>query len=149
MATLAPSPLAEARSLHAVGDLRRATELYRDALAVEPGNVIAMLGLSLIARQTGQAGAALRMASAAVEANPENPLARTTLAHAHLAQGEREKAKEELREALRLSPYEIPALLALGDLLTAEACRKPLSSRAVDSPQPAAGSFRTGQLAGG
>ncbi len=120
MPVVATSPLAEARSLHAVGQLLEAAEHYRATLAAEPGNLPALLGLSLIARQTGQALPALRMGLAAVEADPQSALAHTTVAHAYVAMQERGEAERHLREALRLNPYEVAALLAMGDLLTAE-----------------------------
>ena len=69
-ALVAPSPLARAREHHARGELLAAADGYRETLEAQPASRDALLGLSLIARQTNQPLAALRMAEAALTATP-------------------------------------------------------------------------------
>ena len=122
------STIAEAHSLHSSGHLLAAAELYRMALATEPANQQALLGLSLIARQSGLPLPALRMAQAAVDANPTSALAHTTLAHAYQAIRDLDAAENHLHAALRFHPFELSALLALGELLTIKGRLGPAAS---------------------
>jgi tetratricopeptide (TPR) repeat protein len=77
--------LAEARTAHGNGDLRAAAEAYRRVLLLAPIHAAAFLGLSLIARQTNQVEAALRLARASVAANPRIALAWSNLGDLLLA----------------------------------------------------------------
>ena len=69
VATLAIS-LQQARHYHARGNLLQAAESYRQTMQCSPSSPEALLGLSLIARQSGQLKAALHMAIAALAASP-------------------------------------------------------------------------------
>jgi tetratricopeptide (TPR) repeat protein len=64
----APFVLSQARAHHAQGELVAAAEGYREVLETSPQSRDALLGLSLIARQSRQPLPALRMAEAALAA---------------------------------------------------------------------------------
>ena len=80
--------IARARAAHTEGDLRTAAEEYRRVLFTAPAQSTALLGLSLIARQTGQFGAALHMAQAAVTASPRMAVAWSNLGDILLARAQ-------------------------------------------------------------
>jgi tetratricopeptide (TPR) repeat protein len=77
--------LAKAREAHTRGHLREAAEAYRTVLFAAPAHPAALLGLSLIARQTSQPQAALRMAHAAVAAGSRSAPAWSNLGDILLA----------------------------------------------------------------
>ncbi|HTJ29608.1 MAG TPA: tetratricopeptide repeat protein, partial [Acidobacteriaceae bacterium] len=77
--------LVAARAAHGRGDLREAAEQYRRVLFVSPAHAAALLGLSLIARQSSQFEPALHMAQAAVAASPLSALAWSNLGDILLA----------------------------------------------------------------
>jgi len=121
----AAAPLREARRHHLAGHLLQAAECYRQALAAEPNCTPALLGLSLIARHSGQLLPALHMAQAAVSGAPHSALAHCALAHGYQALRALTQAEAHFREAIRLNPAEISALLGLAELLVATSCGHP------------------------
>jgi tetratricopeptide (TPR) repeat protein len=122
-ALVAPSPLARAREHHARGELLAAADGYRETLEAQPASRDALLGLSLIARQTNQPLAALRMAEAALTATPacEASGANWALAWANygdcLFPYDRESAEAAFRQAIRLDDEIAAAHFGLGNLL--------------------------------
>jgi tetratricopeptide (TPR) repeat protein len=70
----APPVLSDARAHHAQGELVAAAQGYREVLEDAPESREALLGLSLIARQSRQAVPALRMAEAALAVSHERDL---------------------------------------------------------------------------
>jgi len=111
--------LHSARGFHTSGHLLEAAAFYRQAFDEDPCSLAAVLGLSLIARQSGQLLPSLHMAQAAVAIDPLNALAHCTLAHGYLALHELALAESHFRESLRLNHSELPSLLGLAELLTA------------------------------
>jgi len=103
-----PDSLESARSHHAQNRLLQAAEAYRDALATDPSSQPALLGLSLIARQSNQLAPALRMAQAALAANPnrgsQSALAWANYADLLLAARGLPQAQSAYRRALQLDP---------------------------------------------
>src|SRR5271168_4653673 len=73
--SVSASFLATARRHHSQGNIRQAAESYRHVLDLDPHSQPALLGLSLIARQSRQLRPALRMAQAAITAEPANAIA--------------------------------------------------------------------------
>ena len=73
--------LDRARVDHAAGRLREAAEGYGRALKLDGRSVVGLLGLSLVARQSGQKEAALRMAEAALGGARDAEGALLALAH--------------------------------------------------------------------
>src|ERR1700677_3843700 len=69
---LLPTPLESARHHHASGQLLQAAQAYRQTLQSNPKSQAALLGLSLIARQSNQLQPALQMALAALAGKPES-----------------------------------------------------------------------------
>ena len=70
-----PDFLATARIHHAQNHLLEAANAYRQTLETNPQSQPALLGLSLIARQSNQLVPALRMAQAALAADPNHAVA--------------------------------------------------------------------------
>ena len=113
--------LARARELHAQGRLRQAAEAYRQTLFTVPGNAspnpAALLGLSLIARQTAQPLPALHMAQAALAANPGSAISWSAFGDALLALGHHTPAQSAFARALALDPDLYAAYFGLGNAL--------------------------------
>jgi len=124
MSTAALQPplpaLAEARQNHASGNLLQAAESYRQALQSNPNSAQALLGLSLIARQSDQLEPALRMAEAALAAAPGSALAWANLGDILNALQSSTAAKTAFRQALALDPTVAAAHYGLGNALALE-----------------------------
>ena len=115
-----PSSLDQARQNHAQGNLLQAAESYRQALQSDPHSPQALLGLSLIARQSNQLQPALRMAEAALAAAPQSALAWANLGDALNALHQIPSAKAALKQALALQPSLAAAHYGLGNALAQE-----------------------------
>jgi len=126
----APSTLEEARHHHAQNHLLQAAETYRATLLHDPQNQPALLGLSLLARQSHQLEPALHMAQAAL-AVANSPaaqnLAKAHLGHCHLALRQIEAAQAAFQAAFQDPTTTEPevqraaliqAHLGLGELLS-------------------------------
>ena len=105
---LVPSnPLAEARSFHAQNQLLAAAEAYRLALQSDPDSQTALLGLSLLARQTRQFEPALHMAQAALASSkPQSSsaaLAFTHVGHCLFSLRRMPEAQTAFEQALAIS----------------------------------------------
>lgn len=137
LSPLSESPLAAAFALLGRGDLRGAAEAYRGVLGLDLTGLeteaplpaqsaaerqAALLGLSLVARQSGQCVAALRLAQAALEANATAPAAWANYASLLQANGQNAAAQTAFLRALALPSADrgayLPALIGLGELLT-------------------------------
>jgi tetratricopeptide (TPR) repeat protein len=118
--TLTPTELESARAHHAQNHLLQAAEFYHQALIDDPRNQPALLGLSLIARQTNQLQPALHMAKAALAAGPASALAWANLGDALIAIRHAPQAKAAFRHALTLEPSLAAAHYGLGNVLALE-----------------------------
>jgi tetratricopeptide (TPR) repeat protein len=105
-----------ARHHHAQGHLLEAAESYRQAIQQDSRNQNALLGLSLIARQSNQLQQALVMAKAALAANAESALAWANCGDTLLALNEPALAKSAFQQALTLDPTIPAAHFGLGHL---------------------------------
>ena len=115
-----PSILDQARQNHAQGNLLQAAESYRQALQSDPHSPQALLGLSLIARQSNQLQPALRMAEAALAAAPQSALAWANLGDVLNALHQAAPAKAALKQAIVLQPSLAAAHYGLGNALALE-----------------------------
>lgn len=109
-----PPAIHRARELHAAGRLLAAAETYRQAHVSDPGSQPALLGLSLIARQSRQALPALRMARAALAADTLNALAWTNYADTLAALGGTALARSAYQRAIALDSAAAGAHYGLG-----------------------------------
>jgi len=118
-AVLAPTttPLESARHHHAQGDLLQAAKAYRETLQSYPQSQPALLGLSLLARQSNQFQAALHMAQAALAAGSSNAIAWANLGDTLAALHQTIQAEPIFRHALRLDPSIAAAHYGLGNCL--------------------------------
>ncbi|MFC5864305.1 tetratricopeptide repeat protein [Acidicapsa dinghuensis] len=110
-----PYPLHHARELHASGQLLHAAEAYRQTLITDPRNQSALLGLSLIARQSKQALPALRMARAAIATGPANAIVWANYADTLAALGKPALAQPAYQRAIALDSSIAPAHYGLGN----------------------------------
>ncbi len=102
-ATLSPPDFLEtAKTHHAQNHLLEAANAYRQTLESNPQSQPALLGLSLIARQSNQLQPALRMAQAALAAGPGHALAWANYADLLLAVGNLADAQSAYRRSLAL-----------------------------------------------
>jgi predicted CXXCH cytochrome family protein len=92
------------------GDIARAAPLYERALAADPAQVTAMVGLGAIRFQQQRDAEAIRLWSDALARNPGLDLTRTNLAMAQWRSGDRAGAQTTLRKGLDLSPGFRPAI---------------------------------------
>jgi tetratricopeptide (TPR) repeat protein len=112
-----PSPLETARHHHAQNHLLQAAESYRQTLESNPRSRDALLGLSLIARQSNQLQPALNMAQAALACAPDFALAWANYGDLLLALHQLPKAQSAFRRALLLDPAVAAAHYGLANAL--------------------------------
>ena len=109
-----------ARRDHAAGRLAEAAEGYGRALKLEGRSAMALLGLSLVARQSGQKEAALRMAEAALGGARDGGAAALALAHVGhclAGLGKWTEAEEAFRRVLEGGKLGGAGVLAGGEVL--------------------------------
>lgn len=106
--------LQEAITLHRAGRVRRAADIYRAILTVEPrhADVLHLLGLS--ERQLGNFDRAIDLMQQAVSINPDVAMFHSNLAEAWRAQGQLIAAEAACRRAIELEPGLPEAHLNLG-----------------------------------
>ena len=92
-----------------LGDRAGAETAYRRALADEPDSPLGLLRAASIALEDGRAGEAIPLIERALAAQPEATAARSVLARALHAAGERERAREEARLAAA-DPARLPLI---------------------------------------
>jgi len=115
----ASAALEEARHHHVLGNLLGAAEAYRLALDSDPQSQIALLGLSLIARQSNQLQPALRMAQAALFAGRDSALAWANYGDVRSTLGQTTEAEAAFRRAIAIDSTTTAAHCGLGNLLAA------------------------------
>jgi tetratricopeptide (TPR) repeat protein len=111
--------LSEAVELHQRGRLLEAERIYRRILQAEPGNPDALHLLGLIAKQAGQADAAIGLVRQAIANNPEVPAFWSNLAMMFEEEGRHEDCESAARGALKLDPWNGQALHCLANALRA------------------------------
>ena len=102
---------------HQAGELRAAEELYRAILAADPRQLDCLNFLGLIALQENRPQAAAELIDQAIAANDGIAAYHVTIAQAHRALGEPEKAVAHLRKAVSLEGGDWAAHARLADLL--------------------------------
>jgi tetratricopeptide (TPR) repeat protein len=112
-----PTPLESARHHHAQGDLLQAAKAYRETLQSNPQSQAALLGLSLLARQSNQLQPALHMAQAALAASSSSAVAWANLGDTLAALHQTIPAEPIFRHALKLDPNVAAAHYGLGNCL--------------------------------
>lgn len=102
---------------HQRGDWYEADLLYARALEQDPEQLQALRLRGALARDRGDAGAALRFLERAAELAPDNPLVAHELGLTYMALGQLPEAEARLGEALQLQPDSAAAHLNLGAVL--------------------------------
>lgn len=99
------------------GDVDRAIEKYREALAIDETHGGAHYALAAaLARKGDQAGAEKELRRAAA-LSPGNPLPALALAQLFQASGDMKEAEKYAREAVKIQPSLLPARVTLGQIL--------------------------------
>ncbi len=104
---------------HQAGRLPQAEACYRKLLAADPCNVNALNRLGVLARQTGQHGAAVDLFSQAVALNDRAPELHYNLGNAFMDLGRTAEAEASYRRTLALKPDFAAAHNNLGNALQA------------------------------
>ncbi len=89
-----------------------------DFTAPESAEPLLLLTRNLVA--LGRSEEAVALFDAAIARDPESPLLFNGRARVHFGLGQRDAARADFREALRLQPEYVPALTGLGTLASAE-----------------------------
>lgn len=109
--------LQAAMGLHQAGRVRRAAELYRGILDVEPRHADALHLLGLTERQLGNFPRAIELMQAAIALRPDAAMFHSNLAEAWRARGQAAAAEAASRRALELDANMPEAHLNLGGAL--------------------------------
>lgn len=109
--------LTRAVSEHQAGHLENAKQLYLQILAIDVKHAKSLYGLGLIAQQTGNAEAAVRMIERAVAVDPQEPAYHSSLAAIFREQRKLNEALAEYRNVLALRPDNEEAHFLLGNIL--------------------------------
>jgi tetratricopeptide (TPR) repeat protein len=116
-ATPIPASLEQARRHHAHGQLLQAANGYGRTLATDPHSQAALLGLSLIARQSNQLRPAIQMAEAALAAGSTSAHAWANYGDLLAAINQIPRAQAAFRNAISLDPSTAAAHYGLGNTL--------------------------------
>jgi tetratricopeptide (TPR) repeat protein len=112
-----PQALDLAVKHHQAGQLRRAEQIYRQILEVEPRHADALHLLGVIAYQLGHHDLAIDYVSRAVSHQPDHAEAHNTLGVALWKKGQLREAAASYRQALRVKPHYAEAHNNLGIVL--------------------------------
>jgi predicted O-linked N-acetylglucosamine transferase (SPINDLY family) len=99
-----PSVLQEAIRHHQAGRLAEAEALYRQVLALQPGQADALHYLGVIAHQVGRHDLALDWIRQSLAAAPQNPTAHSNLGEALRALRRLDEARASYEQAIALAP---------------------------------------------
>jgi predicted O-linked N-acetylglucosamine transferase (SPINDLY family) len=102
---------------HRAGDLRRAEQLYRHILQLDPRHFDALHLLGVVAHQAGRSDLAIESISQALRLKSDSAEAHNNLGAALMEQGRQEDAAACYRQALRISPDYAEAHNNLGNAL--------------------------------
>ena len=109
------------RVLESLGNRAEAGKYFRQALAQEPGLVVALLGLGRVLEEEGNLTAALDHFSAALAREPQEPGHYLNVGRVYRLKGQFMLSKVYLGTALDLDPSHAPTLAETGALLEAQA----------------------------
>ena len=96
--------LSRAVRLHKNADLKRAENLYRKILRLDPNNLDALNLMGVLSNQNGDSYAAAKFIEKALALRPEAPVLHLNLARTRLEQGRLAEAVAGLKRALELRP---------------------------------------------
>ena len=111
--------IAEGNRAEDQGELLRACELYRQALALAPRYAKAHINLGVALEAMGDGAGAMRAYEQALDAEPANPAAAYNLGKLLHGRGELARAEELLIRALQSRPHFPDARIVLGAVLGA------------------------------
>lgn len=112
--------LAEGMRYHEGGRIDRAERIYREVLAREPANGVALISLGRIHQEKGSLRRAISFFKKALAQQPDSAVALTSLAAALGELGRYAEAEKRLRKVLSAKPNFVPAWTTLGNVLEAE-----------------------------
>ncbi len=120
-----PSPplqatIREALERHQAGRLAEAEQLYRDALAIDPGNADCLHLLGMIAFQSGNHREAVALIRCAIAHHQTAASYHSNLGNVLQAEGNLDEAEACYRRALTLKPNQAEVHLNLGHILKAQ-----------------------------
>ena len=90
----------------------------RNAVRIAPGDAVSWYQLGLVESDMASHTDAIGKLRRAIALDPDLPGVQTTLAHVQFSAGQLDSAKETLREALRIDPYDSAAWDLAGRVLT-------------------------------
>lgn len=102
---------------HQAGDLRRAEQAYKTALAMQPRHPHALHYLGIVTFQMGDAGQAIALIERALAAEPRLGEAHYNLGNIFRETGQAARAEACYRDVLRLEPDNLDAINNLAGLL--------------------------------
>lgn len=108
--------IATADSLTAVGDLEKASRVYRDLTQRHPQDAPLWMRLAVVDLQLGRAGSALEAAQTAAELDPDDPDVYLVLAQTEAASGDRNLGANTLEAGLARHPDHLPLLSGLAQV---------------------------------
>ncbi len=111
--------LQAALDLHRDGKFGEAESIYRNILADDPDHPDALHWLGLIAYQSGNCAAAIKLVQKSITVEPGNALALIDLGNAYLSVGRQLDAEEAFRSAIKLDENIAAAWCNLGSALKA------------------------------
>jgi len=106
-----------AETCRRTGDLQRAIALYRQAVAIAPGDRDARYNLAVTLQEAGRHDEATEALTAAIRLDPRRPEAHNALGIALALRGELEGARLELAKSVELDPHNARAFNNLGNVL--------------------------------
>lgn len=112
------SLLADARAAVARGELEMAAAKFQSVLDQEPGNVTALINLSVVHYQQGRLEQAEEVLHKAIVAAPNNSQGRSVLGVVYFRKGRIEDAYNELTRAVALNPRNAEAHNYLGIVMS-------------------------------
>jgi Flp pilus assembly protein TadD len=117
--------VAKGDALYALGEMDQASEVYRAAVAADPDNVAAQMGLGRTLVRTAPQEAEARFLVVLAK-QPDNAIALNNLGIARDLQGQHEQAQQAYRQALAVKPEmtEVKTNLALSLSLTGQAVQE-------------------------
>jgi choline-sulfatase len=106
-----------ARESKRIGALDRAIGLYREAVAISPGDPDAWYNLASALQEGGRVAEALQVAAEAVRIDPRRPDAHNVLGVARITSGDTAGGEAAFRQAIDLDPRNARAYNNLGNVL--------------------------------